>query len=180
MRRLGPPLALPSGSWRTVLSPLSHWNCSFESLVRHRLLADMALSPFRLRVQQSSPEFTGVAVTVAVNRDANGEAGSKSYSKTGGECGIRTRGGGFADLRPKFTRVRTPSIAPQPWGRTESLPCKSRHGLPGLRFADMRATCAVRIALGCGVHSSAAPITADDCCHHQSRAALHRVHIRAA
>ena len=64
-----------------------------------------------------------------------------------------------ADLRAKFTRVRRPSISRQPRGSTESLPCKCRHGLPGIRFADMPATCAVRIALGCRLHSSAAAIT---------------------
>src|ERR1700693_3374638 len=51
-----------------------------------------------LETLQSRPEFIEVAVTVAAPRDENGEAGVQSYSKTGGECGIRTRGGGFADL----------------------------------------------------------------------------------
>ena len=57
---------------------------------------------------------------------------------------------------PEFGRLpsrRDPGAAPS---RSRE---KCRYGLPGLRFADMPATCAVRIALGCGVHSSAAPIT---------------------
>src|SRR5438094_10217782 len=48
--------------------------------------------------RRGSLEFGAVAVTVAVNRDGSGELSVKSYSKAGGECGIRTRGGGFADL----------------------------------------------------------------------------------
>jgi len=52
-----------------------------------------------------SPEFTGLAVTVAVNHGQKGVAGLKSYSEFGGECGIRTRGGGFADRYLQFVRV---------------------------------------------------------------------------
>jgi len=57
--------------------------------------------------QRNSPKFTGVAVTVAVNRDANGEVGVKSYSEYGGECGIRTRGGGFAGRTGRSSELRT-------------------------------------------------------------------------
>jgi len=62
-----------------------------------------------------SPGFSGAAVTVAVNRDTNGEASVNPYSKTGGECGIRTRGGGFAARSLQFTRVHRSSLRIRRW-----------------------------------------------------------------
>src|SRR6266853_4290730 len=49
-------------------------------------------------VHAGSPGFIGVAITVSVSLAADRTFGVESYSRIGGECGIRTRGGGFADL----------------------------------------------------------------------------------
>src|SRR2546423_1668822 len=69
-------------------------------LVRHVIICRTVI-PSRhcdvrsLRVQQSSPALPSALPSTAM-RSANQAA--KSYLKDGGECGIRTRGGGFADL----------------------------------------------------------------------------------
>jgi hypothetical protein len=65
-------------------------------VARKKVYQGQAAGSYRPRAQAASQKFIAVVVTVAVNREANGEAGVESYSKTGGECGIRTRGGGFA------------------------------------------------------------------------------------
>src|SRR5438876_3470049 len=64
-------------------------------LASHRVLERVA-SPHEVgRACQTAP---GSPVTAPMKAIETAAACVKSYSKTGGECGIRTRGGGFADL----------------------------------------------------------------------------------
>src|SRR6266853_2868101 len=67
-------------------------------------------------VHAGSPGFIGVAITVAVSLAADRTFGVESYSRIGGECGIRTRGGGFAGRTQRSTEVRTrPSSIHECW-----------------------------------------------------------------
>src|ERR1700680_1167255 len=81
----------PSSPFKRVLPLPTCWFCIRETVEASSgfepLMREGAYSPRTRPMLHLSPGR--VAVTVAVNRGANGEVGVKSYSKTGGECGIR-------------------------------------------------------------------------------------------